>query len=151
MIENYKPPSLVWAKYFIALRITGPPNQPTADPYWPTYSGRLPEDQPHNAVALIGTEGNLDGRLMKTGQVIRHPGIEVIVRCNRTNYDAAYVKIGQIEQKVNDTVNVTVPTDNAVYKILAATQTSQIINPGVDELDRFLLSFNFTCTLQKIS
>lgn len=52
-------------------------DQPDVD--WFAYTGFLP-DNPNSALCVYDTSGRKDGRLMKTGEQITHPGIQIVIR-----------------------------------------------------------------------
>lgn len=91
----HHPPALILLQYFKDL---GYLTSQEDELDWPGYHSHLPdvtkEQQPKNVAALYDTSGVLDGRLMETGEVIRHPGVQVRVRSG--SYLVGYRKIEEL-------------------------------------------------------
>lgn len=65
-------------------------------PYWPSVTGPMPPDH-ENIVALVDTGGFQEGRLMRTGERVIHPTVQIRVR--GINYSTAKDKAAEIELK----------------------------------------------------
>lgn len=117
-------------------------------PTWPVYVGHLP-DSPDNAVAVYDTSGTPDGRIMKTGETIRHPGFQVRTRA-RTHQEA-YQKLLQIAEAIDAIRRLVVALDGTGYTIAAATRTGDLLPLGQepDSKKRDGFTLNGTITYQQ--
>lgn len=67
-------PADVIRQLLVDLNLSSDANEP-----WRAYTGFLPDD-PDSAICVFDTAGVQDGRLMRTGEQIMHPGVQVMVR-----------------------------------------------------------------------
>jgi hypothetical protein len=102
-----------------------------------------------NIVAITDTEGSKDGRIMRTGEVIIHPGFQIRVRC--TDYNLGYSKILAIgsflDSMVNRTVSVTNDKKTETLTIVSVSKQSGIMPMGLEPAGRryhFSLNYNGT-------
>jgi len=119
---------------------------PGAYPVWvgalPYYAGAS-----DNAMAVFDTTGRLDGRYMSTGEVVKHPGIQLRVRhraytTGRAVIAALYVALTQNMRRRQ------VMVDATPYFIHNVTPTSDIITLGRAEDTRlFDFTANFVATV----
>lgn len=81
-------------KAFWSSRSKTAADDPTGAHDWPAYAGDEP-DQPDNCVTVYRSADQLDGRVLSTGQNLKHPGIQIKVR-GRTD-DLAGLKAEALE------------------------------------------------------
>lgn len=131
----------ILAAYLIA---NGVVSNPTAGRAWPIFINTLPEN-PDEVVNANDTTGTMDGRSMRTGKTVEHPGIQVVVR-GRT-YRAA-VKLGhQILSIIDQINNAIVTVQGKTYKVYSLRRMTSLIGVGKEEGgSRELVSANFTIT-----
>jgi len=116
--------------------------------FFPCFVAYMPEDF-DNLIVVYDTTGELDGRIMSTGEVVEHPGIQIVVRAK--DYPTGYDKCLQICKAFEEVKNLPVaisPTET--YVVSSITRKSGIISLGIDENDRkrrHYFSINFTMTI----
>jgi hypothetical protein len=119
---------------------------------WPVSVGFM-ADSPHNAITVYGTEGRQDGRLMKTGERIEHPGIQVRVRSLKyTDGRAKADAIALMFDTQSSGVTVAIPADGS-YFIQNVSRTGSVIELGPNEEDpnrRLDFTVNAVLTLRKL-
>lgn len=117
---------------------------------WPIVIA-IAQNLPDAQIILYDTAGMKDGRLMRTGEIIAHPGVQIRVR--GPIYPEAWGKAKAISDKLSEVgrVSVAVNTSQA-YTIVSITQTGDIQPIGlVQEGDRTNHNFtvNITVTIEK--
>jgi len=119
---------------------------------WPLYLNFLPDDQPSkvktNAGAIYDTSGVLDGRIMTTGEVIEHHGIQLRIRCQ--TYSAGWKKIRDVVAMIRKIQNTEVTVNSYTFLLLNVTQTTTIVNIGVDEQRRWNFTINLLASIKEI-
>lgn len=117
---------------------------------WPIFVSFLPQT-PDSAICVYDTAGRLDGRLMTTGKVIEHPGIQVLVR--GLDYPATWTKIDDLVLLLDGISNSSVAlASDEVYSVQNISRTGAVIPVGVDETDgrrRNLFTANYIMTLSR--
>lgn len=118
---------------------------------WPIFVGRLPDQDnvPANCIMVSNTDPNYDGRLMRNGQVIEHPGIQV--RCRAVDYPTGYNKIKAVQVKLDSVRKSEVGIDSATYTVSSVKRFGGILQMGTDEQGREEFSLNATTTLIQTS
>lgn len=115
---------------------------------WDSFISSMP-DSPDNCVAIYDTAGTLDGRVMKTGEVDGHYGIQIKVRS--LNYEDGWQKLNEM---VNNLDLATVPLEIVVgettYIIQNGSRTSPIVPIGNDEKRRSLFTVNYLMAIKEI-
>lgn len=108
---------------------------------WPVFSAFLPED-PDNAICVYDTPGVLDGRLMRTGEQIEHPGVQVRVR--GLGYRETFQKAANIALALDAQMPVEITfTDPATVVTIKNISRSGAVMPlGMEEGTR--RRYNFT-------
>lgn len=96
---------------------------------WPVYVGQLP-DSPDNAAAVYDLAGVADGRLMRDGTHVIHPGWQVRVRA--TDYPTAYNKASAIKTALEGFRNFQVAIVGVSYTIAAITLQGGILSMGME-------------------
>lgn len=108
---------------------------------WPGYVQEMP-DENNNAVCVYGTMGTLDARDPRTGEVVRHNGIQIIVRGLDDPTGAA--KAEEINQKLAVIKRRYVGVGSRQYRVNAAANISEVIRLG-QEKDRSRVRFTMSC------
>jgi hypothetical protein len=120
---------------------------------WPLYLNFLPDDQPSkvkiNAGAIYDTSGILDGRLMETGEVIEHHGVQLKIRCE--TYPAGWKKIRDVVAMIQKIKNTTVIVNAYSFLLLNISMTTTIVNIGLDEQRRWNFIVNFLMSIKKLT
>lgn len=98
---------------------------------WAVYVGFMPETG-DSTICLYDTAGREDGRMMKTGEKIEHPGIQVIVRGK--NYPAAMQKVVDIAHAFDSTKRVSVIVDSeGPFLLHNISRTGTILPLGMEQ------------------
>lgn len=79
----------------MALIKSGVGTDPISNSEWPIYVGHIPQNAPPNALGVYDTSGIMDGRLMRTGETISHPGAQIKFRCESETLGKAKIKQAQ--------------------------------------------------------
>lgn len=111
---------------------------------WPIFVGFLPND-PDNAICIYDTAGRLDGRIMRSGEQIVHPGIQVRVRAS--NYLDAQGKVTTIARVLDAQYQVTITLGTESYLVQNISRSSDIFSLGVEDSDRRRHSFTVNATV----
>lgn len=151
MITKHSPAHIV-ARYLIAEAAATDPDD---DDAWPVFIGHMPDSDavPDNCIAVYDTEGLRDGRLMRTGAVVVHPGLQVRIRSrsHTTGWSKA-IEVWELLQLVNRT-EVWVPEDvgNRAYTIQNLSQDGPPLALGVEPgtKRRNLFTLNYLATLNE--
>lgn len=110
---------------------------PTA---WPVYVAFLPNEI-DNVISCYDTAGTSDGRLMKDGKRIEHPGVQIRVRSLK--YLGGWQKVQTIAEALDAQKNTIVTVGSDSFTLKNISRTGAILPMGVDpEDDR--KRFNFT-------
>jgi hypothetical protein len=104
-----------------------------------------------NIVTITDTEGSKDGRIMRTGEVIIHPGFQIRVRC--TDYDLGYSKILAIssflDSLVNHIVSISIDSEVEILTIVSVSKQSGIMPMGLESAGRrYHFSLNYIGTIK---
>lgn len=114
---------------------------------WKGFIGYLPND-PDSAACIYDTEGVMDGRLMKTGFRIIHPGFQVVVRGK--GFAATYARAQQIALAFDAVSNTPVVVEENLYFINNITRTSPVLHLGREtegSRNRHVFSVNAILTM----
>lgn len=118
----------------------------TAD--WAAFVGFFPND-PNYAICIFDTDGMKDGRLMRTGEVIEHPGIQIQVRGK--SYGTTFTKANDISMQLDAQTNRTLIIGEDAYTVVNVSRTSPILHIGREtqgNRDRHLFSINALITIE---
>jgi len=140
------PPALIIARYLTGnfSSITIPTNLQD----WPLYVGYMPDDTRRNAGAVYDTVGLLDGRIMRTGEVIEHPGIQIKVRS--LGYETGYQKAREVVVYLDALINELVTIQQKNFMIKNASRSSMIASLGLDEKNNHNFTVNYTTTIKEV-
>jgi len=100
---------------------------------WSIFISFLP-DLPDKAICIYDTAGKLDGRMMRTGEQIEHPGIQIRVR--GPTYEETWLKAQAIALTLDAVQNSVVTTDEEEYIVHNVSRTGAIIPLGIEENTR---------------
>jgi len=117
---------------------------------WGLFMGFLP-DEPDTAVCVYDTAGMLDGRMMRTGEKIEHPGIQIRVR--GPVYKDAWTKANLIALALDTVQKNVVTTEEESYIVHNVSRTGAIIPVGVEDAGRVRrhhFTMNMILTLQRL-
>ncbi len=107
---------------------------------WPGYVEAMPAD-PDNAMAVRDTHGKLDGKLMRSGEVIAHPGIQLMIR--GADYDETWDKANEIAKFLDETHNAV----SGDFVITSLSRSTPLLSLGKEQgRQRFVFSVNWTIT-----
>lgn len=115
---------------------------------WPIYYGFLPgiPAVPANVIAVYDPVGYKDGRIMKTGETIVHPGIQLRVRSS--TYSVAYDKMQRLAKALDNIRRESIIVENELYVIESVTRAGSPISLGLEEsTNRVILVVNSLITL----
>lgn len=96
-------------------------------PVWPVFVGSLP-DSPDNAICVYDLEGNTEGRNMRTGRTLTHPGYQVRVR--GVDHPTGYTKIAAIQAALDAVYDLEVAVSGRDYTIHSIMQSSGVLSLG---------------------
>lgn len=117
---------------------------------WPVTIGFMP-DTPNNIITVYDTAGEPDGRVMKTGERIEHPGVQILVRGG--NYPTTLAKIISIARSLDRQIRTLIAVDSeSLYILHNVKRTSLVIPLGMEKEDdkrRHLFSVNAVITIQE--
>lgn len=123
--------------------------EPT-DESWPVFYGTLP-DEPNNAIAVRGTSGVLQGRIMRDGESVYFPGLQIMVR--GIDYAAGNSKIQDIVTDLNDVFmdEVYFESDGEGYRVDSLHRSSGLASLGPEESNnRELFTQNYLGTYEAL-
>ena len=144
-------PAFILSEYIIN-EISASTN-PNDNGLWPLYTNYMPDgdDVQSDAVAMYDTAGILDGRLMRTGEVITHPGLQL--RLRSLGNQEGYAKIESVSLSLDNIAGETLVVSGSTFKILNMRKTTDIIPLGLERGTnrRFLFTVNYLVTLKKVA
>ena len=113
---------------------------------WPIFVGHMP-NEPDSAICVYDTGGDKDGRIMKTGESIIHPGWQIRVRA--PGHPEAYAKMNAI-RKFIDTIrkeSVVIGQDTYIIDALMLTSGPFSLGQETDGKRREIFTVNGTMTI----
>lgn len=119
-------------------------NMPSASGDWPIFVGHMPEEI-DQAIGIFDTTGNKDGRVMKTGETIIHPGYQIRIRT--IDYPDAYSKIHEIQKFLDTIANKVVSLGGDSYIINATSLKSGPFSLGQEPDSRRRENFTVNGTM----
>lgn len=116
---------------------------------WRLYYATMP-DKPDNAIRVMGTVGQHQGREMIGGKVYERYGFQIMVRS--TDYGEGYAKANAIAVDLDQNVNRTsVAVESSNYLIQSISRDSSVVPVGKDETSRrHLFSINGTSSMKEL-
>lgn len=116
---------------------------------WHVYVSFLPQE-PNGALCIYDTSGKMDGRIMRTGEQIVHPGIQVMVR--HANYVTAWNKADALARAFDAVRKTSVALDSENNYILHnVSRTGDIMHVGAElegDRRRHLFTVNAIVTIE---
>jgi len=109
---------------------TGLVNLPNTNRPWPVYLNFAP-DQPDDIVTVYDVEGIDDGREMRGGQVIKHPGVQLRIRSRL--YPTGSNKGFRLRDALDAILNASVTVETKNYKVSSVQRTSDVLALGLEE------------------
>lgn len=107
-------------------------------------------DEPDAVVCTYDSDGRLDGRLMRTGEVIEHP--RVVIQVRSATFTAGWQKMEAIRALIDSVKRREVTVQVATYLVQNISRTSTILALGQEEgttKRREYFSLNVLMTLQE--
>jgi len=114
---------------------------------WPLYINSMP-DVAVNCGCIYDIPGSLDGRIMRTGGVIQHFGIQLKTRA--TNHSDGWKQIENTAIELSKAHNETIIVDGTTYEIQNISRTGTVIPLGQDEKRKFTFVVSFRVTIKEI-
>jgi Bacteriophage minor capsid protein len=119
---------------------------------WPVYNNYMP-DAPgikDNLITLTDTSGIKDGRIMRSGQTVIHPGIQVKIRA--VDFNPGWVLMDAIGTMFDTIANVAV-TVNVHNYVIAAISRNGIFSLGRESegKERSFIGMNILVTLNQVT
>lgn len=143
-------PAKILVAFFAKAGICSLPSENLA---WPAYPNELPDTvAANNAVLFSDTAGMQDGRNMRSGQTIEHPGIQVMVRS--LEQSAAWTQASIIATVMDAIYRQTIVLDTASYLLQSVSRKGSIIPLGRERQqsevakNRFLFTINATTSFE---
>jgi len=123
---------------------------PSASSDWPLFINALPDKSTikDSAGAIYDTSGTLDGRVLSTGEVVEHYGLQVKIRSR--DYQTGWQKIRDIAASFSTVQNIVVNIGDDDYRVWNISRTSPVVNLGIDERKRFQFTVNFLTTMSEV-
>jgi len=115
--------------------------------HWPCFVNYMP-DTPSRVVAIYDTTGILEGRVMRTGATVRHPGWQIRVRAD--DYPSLWARVSLIQTALDAIRNTGVVVDGSRRTMAAVTQTGDALDLGQEPnaLGRNNATLNGTMTIE---
>lgn len=149
MSATLNPPARIIRKLLIDLGLAV--NSSTAE--WSTFVSFLP-DTPDTAIVVYDTAGVQQGRIMRTGEKVEKPGIQI--RFRSSDYPKAWGKARAVADALDvaggSTVVLTGPNETVFIQNIS--RTSNILTTGIEEegdRKRHNLTLNAIITMRKVS
>lgn len=150
LLESYTPtdsptdsPASIIASYLVSQAIV---TVPSADSDWPMWISFI-ADTPDNATGIYNTPSTKDGRILSSGSVIQHYGVEILLRA--TNEEVGWQKCNTIAGQLDSIDNTQVVGTNNTYTVHNVTRIANINSIGLEQgtKRRNLFSMNFSVSI----
>jgi len=138
-------PAVILANYLTTQDLISNPSDSSAE--WPFYIGFLP-DILHNTGVIYDVEGVTEGRYQKTGTVVEHQGVKIVVTSKI--YNDGWSKINQLVTAINLINDEIVTIDDSSYKINGLVQQAPVDYIGIDEKRKFNFTVDYLINIQYI-
>ena len=113
---------------------------------WPI--GLERPNAPDSCVTITETQGKRDGRVMTSGEVIEHPGVQIEVRA--ATYAAGFTKAKALATYCDESIyNSSITFETKAYTIINVSRVGVVMAIGREtpESKRELFTFNATVTV----
>jgi hypothetical protein len=111
---------------------------------WPIYLDGMPDGAgvPNDCLAIFDTVGRKDGRYMRSGQTVIHPGVMVHVRA--VDRDDAYSKIDAVLNKFDGLLRaqIIIGSDSTVIQSVSIRGNPMSLGEVPGDVRRFGFSLN---------
>lgn len=84
---------------------------------------RMPSN-PDNVIVVKNTSPYLDGRYMRGGKVVKHPGVQILVRSAPSSSWSAYQKAVFVEESLSQQYNTTIVLGDWIFQFQSFTLRS---------------------------
>jgi len=146
MITDHSPAQVIAKLLFDQGVFDAPPSDE-----WPLYVGHLPGDKTvRQAASIVDTAAQMEGRILATGEVIEHPGLQI--RTRSSSHPSAYQKVVQAAEALSGVNRIGVRMEDGTwYTVHAASRFSSILAMGLEEETRLWnFSVNYTITISDL-
>lgn len=114
------------------LRLKGVVSDPEDEADWPCYYDLEP-DKPDNCVTVFGEEGQLQGRIQISGEVLLRPTFQVRVRCAPHQIAEGYRKAAACARAFDrESRRVYVPMGEDTYLVHSISRMSDVWSLGAE-------------------
>ncbi len=139
------PPALVLSALFITQALVSDPEDQSKRKEWPCFVGFMPDDEtvPNNAICLYDTMANQEGREMRSGKNVEHPGIQIRVRAS--DYVTGNTKMNALVEYINAVYLLRFDVGNYIYELQSISNGS-VLPLGVETAGQKRRHV-FTCNL----
>lgn len=139
------PPALVLSALFITQGLVNDPEDDSKRKDWPCFVGFMPDDStvPNNAVCLYDVPSVQEGREMRSGKNVEHPGIQLRVR--GSDYVTASAKMDALVTYINTVYLLRFDVGNYIYELQSISNGS-VLPLGVETTGKTRRHV-FTCNL----
>ena len=148
MITEYSPAQVIH-KLLLDAELISDPRQKTD---WAGFIGSMPDgdNTPDSAIAVYDTAGIKDGRFMRTGETVIHPGINIRVRA--VGYPDSRKKAAELFNFLDGVDDVVVEFDvDSSFKVVSFSHTSDITSLGEQETrNRHSFTLNGIITIEAL-
>ena len=127
----------------------GAGTDPIDEDAWPIYSNGEPSS-PDNVITITDTSGEIQGRVMFTGQELEQYGVQIRIRCN--DPEDGFAKANALTVTMDQEIyRDTVTLDSDTYLVHAVNRKGGVIVLGKDanKTDLNLYTINVTVTLTR--
>lgn len=123
---------------------------PTTNGSWPIYTSQEP-NTPDNCITTYNTQGQLQGRIQKSGLYVEKPGIQIRIRA--TDHTTGHSKAKSIEAALDAVYDDNVTISSNSYEVHAVHRTASIAYLGKDSpsSNRHLFTLNVTVTIRQLT
>lgn len=120
--------------------------RPSLRQAWPAYLTNMPDGDgvADDAVCVYDTTPVTEGRVMRGGETIKHPGLQVKVRAK--DYRAGWDKTSAIAERFDAVLRATVNLDGFVFLIQSISHGAVLPN-GMEESTKRRFIFTLNCQL----
>lgn len=117
---------------------------------WPLFSSHLP-DGINSCGCMYDTTGIRDGRIMSTGEMVEHHGIQLTIRA--AEYEAGRAKAEEIALALDATYNGSISIESGVdFELQNVKRMSSVVALGleIDSKRNYLFTVDFLVTLRQV-
>lgn len=142
MIES---PAEIVREYLINQSLVSLPSNSRA---WPMFVGHITDVERIDVCTIYDTTPLKDGRIIRSGEVIFHYGIQVATRS--IEYEIGWLQDDQLQRKLCAIHNEDVIVNSITWRLLNLTKMSAAFI-GIDEIRRNVFTANFISTIERIN